>query len=145
VQSVVFLNFLLLCWVEIHSVLTKVLIMFQIYHTWIYPLYCSLSFLLPDSWNSFNRYHFCIYKRVHSICTIFILLSLYTSLIPPQDMKYLVTKEKTLVKHKNIHENIFSLVIKFMQIKSRKRLYCTCLKLIQHLFWWVVIKYEALS
>jgi hypothetical protein len=38
---------------------TKVLAMYQIYHTWIDPLHCSLSSPPSHSWNSFNKYNFC--------------------------------------------------------------------------------------
>jgi hypothetical protein len=37
---------------------TKVLTMYQIYHSWIHPLHHSLLSPYPHSWNSFNRYHF---------------------------------------------------------------------------------------
>jgi hypothetical protein len=47
---------------------TKVLTMYQIYHTWIHPLLCSpLSLSPPHSWNSFNRYHFCKYIHVQTV------------------------------------------------------------------------------
>jgi hypothetical protein len=44
----------------------KVLTLYQIYHTGIHPLHCSP--LCPlHSWNSLNRYHFCIYIHVYTI------------------------------------------------------------------------------
>jgi hypothetical protein len=51
--------------------------MCQIYHNWIHHLYCSpLSYPTPNSWNSFNRYHFSIYIHVY------ILIALYSSYYP---------------------------------------------------------------
>jgi hypothetical protein len=47
------------------GVFTKVLRLYQIYHTWIHPLHCSF---IHHSWNSFNQYQFCIYLHV---CTLF--------------------------------------------------------------------------
>jgi hypothetical protein len=46
---------------------TKVLIMYQIYHTWIHCLHYSPLFPLPHSWNSFNRSHFSIYIYVYPV------------------------------------------------------------------------------
>jgi hypothetical protein len=46
---------------------TKILTMYEIYHTWIHPFNCSLSSRPPNSWNSFNRYHFCIYIHVYTL------------------------------------------------------------------------------
>jgi hypothetical protein len=40
---------------------TKVLTIYQIYHTWIYPLHHFPSSPSPHSRNSFNRYHFSTY------------------------------------------------------------------------------------
>jgi hypothetical protein len=37
----------------------------------------------PNSWNSFNRYHFCIYIHVYTLfCTVFILLPPFACLLP---------------------------------------------------------------
>jgi hypothetical protein len=48
--------------------LTEVLTIYQIYHTGIHPLHCSpLSLPPPNSWNSFNRRHFCIYTYAYTI------------------------------------------------------------------------------
>jgi hypothetical protein len=47
--------------------ITKVLTIYQIYHTWIHLLHHCLSSHLPNSWNSFNRYHFCIYIHVYTL------------------------------------------------------------------------------
>jgi hypothetical protein len=38
---------LLLCWVGIHCGIYKILIMYQLYHTWIHPLHCSPLFSPP--------------------------------------------------------------------------------------------------
>jgi hypothetical protein len=43
---------------------TKVLIIYQIYHSWIRPLHCSPLSLSLHSWNKFNRSHFSIYTHV---------------------------------------------------------------------------------
>jgi hypothetical protein len=41
--------------------------------------YTSYNHPSPDSWNSFNRYHFCIYIHVlHTFCTLFILLPYFS-------------------------------------------------------------------
>jgi hypothetical protein len=47
-------------------VFTKVLTVYQLYHNWIHPFYCSLYPCSPDSWNSFNKYHLCIYMHVYT-------------------------------------------------------------------------------
>jgi hypothetical protein len=45
---------------------TKALTICQIYITWIHPLHCSLSPPSPNSWNSFDRYHFLfIFMCIH--------------------------------------------------------------------------------
>jgi hypothetical protein len=36
------------------------------------PLHCFFHSCSPDSWNSFNRHHFCIYIHVY---TLFVLYS----------------------------------------------------------------------
>jgi hypothetical protein len=46
---------------------TKVLTIYQVYHTWIHPLHHSLLSLSPHSWNSFRRFHFSIYMDVYTI------------------------------------------------------------------------------
>jgi hypothetical protein len=58
-------------------VLTKVLKMYQIYHTWIYPLHL----LFPHFWNSYNRYHFSKYIHVYTIFAPY-SLSYTTSSLP---------------------------------------------------------------
>jgi hypothetical protein len=52
---------------------TKVLTIYQIYHTSINCLHHSPLSTNPHSWNSFNRYNFSTYLDtcIHSICTIF--------------------------------------------------------------------------
>jgi hypothetical protein len=63
---------LLLCAVGLHCVIYKgsYILSNTSYMNSPSPL---LSFISPspNSWNSFNRYHFCIYIRVHIFCTIF--------------------------------------------------------------------------
>jgi hypothetical protein len=61
---------LFLCRVGVHCGIYKSFIMYQIYHTRVHPLHLSPSSLLPHSWNSFNRSHFCLYIYV---CTLFAL------------------------------------------------------------------------
>jgi hypothetical protein len=70
-----------LCW-ECIVEFTKLLAMYQICHTWIFPLHCSP--LTPShSWNGFNRYHFCIYIHVYTVfCNIFTLLPLFLTTSP---------------------------------------------------------------
>jgi hypothetical protein len=46
---------------------TKFLPMYQIYHTWIHSLNHSPLCSSPESWNSFNRYNFCIYIHVYTV------------------------------------------------------------------------------
>jgi hypothetical protein len=46
---------------------TKVLTLYQIYHTSIHPLHHSPSFPSPHSWNSCNRHHFSNYIHVHTV------------------------------------------------------------------------------
>jgi hypothetical protein len=46
---------------------TKVITIYRIYHSWIYPLYHSPLFSFPHSWNSFNRSHFPIYTHVYTV------------------------------------------------------------------------------
>jgi hypothetical protein len=58
---------------------TKVLKIYQIYHTWIHSIHHS-PLTSPHSWNSFNRYHFSI--CIHSIWTIFTLLLHLLPLVP---------------------------------------------------------------
>jgi hypothetical protein len=65
----------LLCWVGYIVAFTKVLRIYQLYHTWIHPFHHSPLFsspLIPEilSTGIFFQLHTC----VHSICTIFTLL-----------------------------------------------------------------------
>jgi hypothetical protein len=46
---------------------TKVLTMYQIDHTWTPTFHCSTSPPSPDSWNSINKYNFCIYIHVYTL------------------------------------------------------------------------------
>jgi hypothetical protein len=46
------------------------------YSYWMHPLHLCPSSPLPYSWNSFNRYHFCIYIHVYT------LFALYSSSYP---------------------------------------------------------------
>jgi hypothetical protein len=61
-------HFFLYCFAGWRNIVafTKVLTMYQIYHTWIHPLHHAP--LPPSShfWNSFNRYHFCICIHVYT-------------------------------------------------------------------------------
>jgi hypothetical protein len=72
-----YLFFLLYCcdrWGHIVA-LTQVLMMYQIYHTWIHLHNHSPSSSSPDSWSTFSRYHFRIYLHLYTFyCTIFTLL-----------------------------------------------------------------------
>jgi hypothetical protein len=62
---------------------TKVLTIYQIYHTWIHPLHHSaFTTPFPHASNSFNKYHFSIYICVHNICTIFMLLHHFSTFSP---------------------------------------------------------------
>jgi hypothetical protein len=65
-------------WVYI-VISTKVLIIYQIYHTWIHPLHRSPLF--PCSRNSFNRYHFSFYIHVYTVFALY--LPSYTLSLPP--------------------------------------------------------------
>jgi hypothetical protein len=57
---------------------TKVLTIYQVYHSWIHPLHLS-PLSPPHPWNSFNRSHFSIYIHV---CTVFGLYSSLYTLCP---------------------------------------------------------------
>jgi hypothetical protein len=46
---------------------TRVLTMYQIYHTWIHPFHCSPLSPSPYTRNNFNRCHFCIYLHVFTV------------------------------------------------------------------------------
>jgi hypothetical protein len=46
---------------------TKFLTIYHIYQTWIHPLPGSPLFLLPQYWNSFNRYLFNIYIHMYTV------------------------------------------------------------------------------
>jgi hypothetical protein len=52
---------------------TKVLAIYQTYHTSIHPLKHSLLSPPPHFWSSFNSSHFHLHICEHSICTIFTL------------------------------------------------------------------------
>jgi hypothetical protein len=59
--SIFFSFCLLLCWVGVHCGFTKVLTMYQIYHTWIHPsapLYCSTLSSLPQFLEQFELVSF---------------------------------------------------------------------------------------
>jgi hypothetical protein len=58
--------------------------MYQIYHTWIHHSIILLhSPTPPDSWSSFNRYHFCINLHVYTFyCTVVTLLLLFPNTSP---------------------------------------------------------------
>jgi hypothetical protein len=59
-----------LLWLGSIVAFTKVVAMCHIYCTWIHYHHCSLSSPPPDSWNSFNSYHyFCIYIHVYTLFT----------------------------------------------------------------------------
>jgi hypothetical protein len=60
----------LLCWVY-NVAFTKVLTIYQIYHTGIHSLHHSPLSLSPHSWSSFNRYHFSIYIHVYTEFALF--------------------------------------------------------------------------
>jgi hypothetical protein len=60
----VFIFFLYCAVWEYIVAFTKVLTMYQLYHVWIHPFHCSQSSPYPHSWNSYNRYHYCIYMHV---------------------------------------------------------------------------------
>jgi hypothetical protein len=59
---------------------SKVLTMYQIYHTWIHPLHCFLSPPSPEQFQQVSFLH--LQTCVYTICTIFILLPL-SMLHPP--------------------------------------------------------------
>jgi hypothetical protein len=66
--------FLLLCCVGVHcSIYKGSYNVSNISYLNSPPALLSISFLSPNSWNSFNRYHFCIYVYVY---TLFALYSL---------------------------------------------------------------------
>jgi hypothetical protein len=46
------------------------------------PLHCSPYLPSPDSWNSFNRYHFCIHINVYTLFALY-LPSYPLPLLPP--------------------------------------------------------------
>jgi hypothetical protein len=73
-----FIFFLLLCWVGVHCSIYKS--SYNISNVSYLNTPPQLLSLIPpstDSWNSFNKYHFCILHRcVYIICTIFTLLLL---------------------------------------------------------------------
>jgi hypothetical protein len=50
---------------------TKVVILYQIHHTWIHPLHQSPLSLFPHSWNSYNRSSFSIYIHMYTIFTLY--------------------------------------------------------------------------
>jgi hypothetical protein len=64
-------------------VFTKVLTMYQIYHTWIHHLSCCLSSSLPWLWNSFNRYHFSICIHVWTLFVPYSSSYLFPCHLPP--------------------------------------------------------------
>jgi hypothetical protein len=73
--------FLLLCWVGVHCGIYK-----SSYNlSTISYLNLSPTPTLPHSWNSFNKYHFCIYIHV---CTILALHSPSYPLSPPPSPSY---------------------------------------------------------
>jgi hypothetical protein len=61
----------------------EVLTLYQIYHTWIHPLYHSPLSPTSNSWNSFNRYHFSIYVLVHIIFAYFNPSTPFPHFLPP--------------------------------------------------------------
>jgi hypothetical protein len=68
------LKFFFCCWffyfVELgyKVAFTKVLTIYQLYHTWIHPLHCYFPFPSPNFLNSFNRYHFAFaYMCIHCL------------------------------------------------------------------------------
>jgi hypothetical protein len=79
-----FILFLLWCCGYIVT-FTKVLTMYQIYHTAFTTSIILLYSLLPHSWNSFNNVSlFHLHACTHSICTIFTLLHPFpTSFLVP--------------------------------------------------------------
>jgi hypothetical protein len=50
---------------------TKVLTMYQLYHTWIHPFHCSALSPSPNFWNIFTRYHFCIYIHMYRFFALY--------------------------------------------------------------------------
>jgi hypothetical protein len=46
---------------------TKVLLMYQLFQTWIHSRCHSPLSSSPDSWNSYNKYHYCNYMHVYTI------------------------------------------------------------------------------
>jgi hypothetical protein len=75
-QFYIFLSFFLnycAVWVCIVA-FTKVLMIYQIHHSWILPLQHYPSSPSLHYWNSYNRYHFSIYIHVY---TVFALYSLF--------------------------------------------------------------------
>jgi hypothetical protein len=62
-----FLKFSFIIVLGVHLTFTKVLTMYQIYHTWIHPLHHSSLSSSAHFWNSFNRSHFPIYIHLYIV------------------------------------------------------------------------------
>jgi hypothetical protein len=61
-------SFLLLCWVVVPFGICKSPTMYWMYHNWIHSFHHSpVSSLYHHSWNSLNRYHFCICIRISDL------------------------------------------------------------------------------
>jgi hypothetical protein len=69
---------LLLSWGHVVT-FSKVLIICQIYRTWIRLLHHSPLSLLSPSWNSFIRCHFSIYIHVYTVFALYSLLHTLSS------------------------------------------------------------------
>jgi hypothetical protein len=118
----------LLCWVGVHCGIYKGTYNVSITHTWIHPLHHSpLSSLPhPDSWNSFNRYHFCIYMHVY---TFFVLYSpsYLLSLLPPTFSHFQLVPPYTLGR--TCSSLLFSDFVEEKREKIKKINIFVCLRL----------------
>jgi hypothetical protein len=81
---------------------TKVLTVYQLYHTGIHPLLHS-----PDFWNSFNRYNFCIYMHIYRVFAQYSFS--YTFSLSPPFSYWCQPSSLSHLASKSIHNSLNSI------------------------------------